>query len=194
MQARLALARVPPIANATCLLALSGLCAWVWGVPQLQAQGLAQARTLVIAQQALRSPELAPVTAPSVVQQNLAAFYDVLGETHHAEQQIKTLFAIAEKAGLILNLADYKLANDKSGRFQTYQIVLPVQGTYSAIRQFCEQTLLTIPFASLDELSFKRDGIGNRTLEARIRLTLYLTDKHSADGNKEGMAALSAHR
>jgi hypothetical protein len=194
LQVRLALARFGPVASVVCLLMIGGLCAWLWGVPQLQIQKKAQLHALARAQQTLSTSDgAARLTAPSVAQESLAAFYDVLGETRYAEQQIKTLFAIAEKTGLILNLADYKFAEDKIGRFQTYQIVLPVKGSYGAIRQFCEQVLLAIPFASLDEMHFKRDGIASGTLEARLRLTLYLTDKYPAGWNKAGMAAQGAH-
>ncbi|MGZ3158645.1 MAG: hypothetical protein ACXU7H_06145, partial [Burkholderiaceae bacterium] len=52
----------------------------------------------------------------------------------------------------------------------------PVKGQYQAIRKFCEQTLLAIPFASLDEINFKRDEITNSTLEAKLHFTLYLSD------------------
>ena len=36
--------------------------------------------------------------------------------------------------------------------------------------------LMAIPFASLDEINFRRDAIGSRTLEAKLRFTLYLND------------------
>jgi hypothetical protein len=194
LQTRLTLARFGPVASAGCLLVIGGLWAWLWGVPHLQIQKQEQLHALARAQQTLSTSDgAARFTAPSVAQESLSAFYDVLGETRYVEQQIKTLFAIAEKTGLILNLADYKFAEDKNGRFQTYQIVLPVKGSYGAIRQFCEQVLLAIPFASLDEMHFKRDGIASGTLEARLRLTLYLTDKRIAGWNKEGVAAQGVH-
>jgi len=46
----------------------------------------------------------------------------------------------------------------------------------AAVRRFCERVLLTIPFASLDEITFKREAVGNGSLDARLRFTLYLTD------------------
>ena len=55
-----------------------------------------------------------------------------------------------------------------------HQILLPVKGGYSEIRQFCEKTLRTLPFASLDDLSFKRETIGEAELESSLRFTLYL--------------------
>lgn len=191
LQARLALARFGLVPGAACLLGLAGLCAWLWLVPHLRNQEQNQLRALDRARLALRSADAgssAPAEPRSAAQERLAVFYDTLGDAHYAEQQVKTLFAIAAKNGLVLNLADYKFGEDRNGRYRTYQIVLPVKGPYGAIRQFCEQTLLAIPFASLDEMNFKRDAIANRTLEARLRFTLYLNDRQRAGEDRESAA------
>jgi hypothetical protein len=42
--------------------------------------------------------------------------------------------------------------------------------------------LRAIPFASLDDISFKRDAIGTANVEARLRLTLYLARAESGAG------------
>jgi hypothetical protein len=51
-----------------------------------------------------------------------------------------------------------------------------VKGSYAAIWQFAMAALRTIPFASLDEITFRRDAIGDATVDARLKLTLYLRD------------------
>ena len=53
---------------------------------------------------------------------------------------------------------------------------LPVKGSYGAIWQFALGALRAIPFASLDDIGFRRDSIGDPVVEARLRLTLYLKD------------------
>ena len=138
---------------------------------QLQTVMVARAN----AEQALRAAPPAP--APARNDARLAQFYDALGESRYAEQQVKTLFAVAAKNGLTLSQAEYKLTKNAAGRFSAYQITLPVRGSYTAIRRFAEQTLLAIPFASLDQMQFRRDAIGNNVLESRLRLTVYLADK-----------------
>ncbi|MES2741050.1 MAG: hypothetical protein V4754_08855 [Pseudomonadota bacterium] len=112
-----------------------------------------------------------PASTPA---QNLALFYDVLGEQRYAEQQVGTLFALAAKAGLSLSRGEYKAAYDQAGRVHTYQVLLPVKGPYQSIWQFSLQALRAVPFASLDEINFKRDAINDTALEARLRLTFYL--------------------
>jgi Tfp pilus assembly protein PilO len=175
LQLRLALMRFGWSNGIAAFICAIGAASWLWGMPHLHAQIDARQNALSRARQSLQaadSPE-AVVKRPKA-EERLANFYENLGEKAYAEQQVKTLFASAEKSGLSLNQAEYKLAFDKNGGYYTYLINLPVKGSYGAIRQFCEQVLLAIPFASLDEISFKRDAISNRTLEAKLRFTLYL--------------------
>jgi hypothetical protein len=108
--------------------------------------------------------------------QNLAVFYDSLGERRYAEQQLKTIFALASKNGLSLAKGQYKLNYEKNSQVYTYQIVLPVKGPYQSIWQFALQTLDAIPFSALNEISFKRDSVNDNLPEARLHLSLYLHD------------------
>ena len=185
LQLRLSLAHFGVIKSLVCLLWCAGLVAWLWGLPTLQRQDNNLTLSLARAQQAQQAMATAEAgESQPLPEDRLAQFYATLGETPHAEQSLKTVFAIAAKVGLKLNLGEYKLLNDKNGHYQTYQIVVPVKGPYAAIRQFCEQTLLTIPYASLDEVGFKRDSIASPALEAKVRLTLYLSDKSSSISGK----------
>jgi len=183
LQLRLTLMRFGWSNGLAMLLAAGAAVAGLWLVPQLRAQhaagqvALAKAQRLHDAAPASAASALMPSLPPN--QQHLQDFYDLLGETRYAEQQVKTLFAIAAKNGLTLNQADYKLAYDKNGMFHTYVISLPVRGPYAAIRPFCEQVLLAVPFASLDQIDFKRESINDQNLEAKLRITLYL-DKSDA--------------
>ncbi|OGB21140.1 MAG: hypothetical protein A3I66_10130 [Burkholderiales bacterium RIFCSPLOWO2_02_FULL_57_36] len=190
LRARLALRRFGWANSVACLLCAMAAASWAWGIPHLTAQLQVQQRALAHTQHMLEAAEIAPpVVQKPLAEERLTTFYNALGEKHYAEQQIKTLFAIAQKTGLALNQAEYKSAVDKNGRFHTYQIVIPVKGSYGAIRQFCEQTLLTIPFASLDEMGFKREAIASQAVEARLRFTLYLSDTPSSVPHIEAATA-----
>ena len=120
------------------------------------------------------APSAPASTAPSA--DNLDAFYAALGPRRYAEQQVKTLFTLAAKSGLSLSQGEYKTGYDRNARVSTYQVNLPVKGSYGAIWQFALGALRAIPFASLDDISFRRDAIGDPAVEARLRLTLYLKD------------------
>ena len=165
------------LGNLACLLLLVlAVLAWFAWLPHLRQQRDATQQDLNQAELALKKP--LPVVTPVVEtrQTNLDNFYKTLGEKQTVERHIKTLFAIAAKQGLALAQGEYKAAPERNGKYMKYQIILPVKGSYSVIRQFGEKALLAIPFASLDEMNFKRDNISNRVLEAKMRFTLYLRD------------------
>jgi hypothetical protein len=188
LRARLWLTRCGWSNGLAVLLLLLGGAAWLWGMPQLERQAAAGKRAFAAAQKNLDSaPTAAPIPALPLADQRLQQFYDALGESRYAEQQVKTLFALAAKNGLSLNQAEYKFAAHKEGLFHTYTIALPIKGPYNAIRPFCEQVLLAIPFASLDEVDFKRDAVTNASLDAKLRFTLHLD-------NVGGIGATDADR
>lgn len=164
---------------AFALLAL-GLGAWLFWLPHLREQNQTTQSAISSVEQALRTPPVLVAAAtqePPGNEKNLDRFYATLGEQEYVEQQVKTLFALSKKVGLTLQQGEYKASLERQGRFHKYQIVLPVKGSYGLIRQFCESVLVAIPFASLDELNFKRDHISNRVLEAKLRFTLYLSSE-----------------
>lgn len=170
LRTRLALGRLGAPGWIAVVLCAGGLAGWAWLLPQRAELARLMAQPLPTAV----APAIAP--PPPSANQNLAAFYDVLGERRYAEQQVKVLFGLAAKSGLTLNQGEYKYAYDKASGVSSYQILLPVKGPYQAIWQFTLQTLRAMPFAALDEISFRRDAIGDTAVEARIRLTLYLRD------------------
>ena len=175
LRAQLLLRRLgAPACLAVALFAL-GAAAWVWAWQQRAVAAQLEARPLP-------QPALAVVTAvpPATASENLARFYAALGQQRHAEQQVKQLFDLAAKNGLLLSQGEYKSGYDKASRVATYQVTLPLKGSYAAVWQFALQALRAVPFASLDELSFRREQIADTELEARLRLTFYLTDAQAA--------------
>jgi hypothetical protein len=175
-QLRLALARIGLVNGVSICALVLGLVGWLWVIPQLHAETKIQQAALVKAKTTLASPPVAVAAQKSVAENRLGAFYTALAPTSDAEQQIKTIFAIASHQNLQLNLADYKMSANADGRYQSYQLQFPLSGSYAAIRQFCEQLLLEMPFASLDEINFKRDTINSQKLDAKLRITLYLVN------------------
>jgi hypothetical protein len=170
LRARLALQRIgAPVCIAIALCA-AGVAAWAWLLPQRAAQAQLMAKPLPAPATLVTPPP------PPSANQNLANFYDALGEKRYAEQQVKVLFDLAAKSNLTLSQGEYKATYDKASRVSTYQIILPVKGPYQSIWQFSMQALREMPFASLDEVGFRREAIADATVEARLRFTLYLKD------------------
>lgn len=174
LRARLAVLRVGPMACIAVALCMLGAVAWAWLLPQRAAQVRVMAQPLQLPAALVSAPP-----APSA-NQNLAGFYDVLGEQRYTEQQVKVLFDLAAKDGLALNQGEYKSGYDQASRVGTYQIILPVKGQYQSIWQFVLQALRAMPFAALDEISFRRDSVADVAVEARVRFTLYLKNAEPA--------------
>lgn len=96
----------------------------------------------------------------------------------------------AVKQGLLLNRGDYKLTQIKStqtkstqtkstpGQLSRYEIVLPVTGKYSQIRQFIAQVLYQIPALALSEMQIKRENTLAPKVDARLVFVLMLQGNH----------------
>lgn len=178
LRVRLALCRWSPVGIGAGVIVVAAFATGAW---------LAQATDLLERKQALTArlaalPKNESRTPPPSADDNLAVFYRSLGERSHAERQLRILFALAGKAGLVLSKGEYREAFDSNARLYTYQLTLPVKGSYRAIRDFAMQSLRAIPFASLDDISFRRDAIGDANVEARLHFTLYLSERPAGEG------------
>lgn len=177
LRLRLVLLHANPLTLAASVLfvAVLGGTLWmlhaVWALEAAREQWKAQAAQTAAAAPAAAAPS--PKAAPD----NLALFYASLGQRRQAEEQVRTLFALAAKNGLTLAQGEYRRGYERDAHVYTYQINLPVKGSYQAIWQFAMDALRAIPFAALDDIGFRRDAIGNPQVEARLRLTLYLSDR-----------------
>jgi len=172
LRLRVQLARMNPVLVVATLLALGCVAALAWlGTARMRVAEDYEAARLAAARPA---PPPAPPAAPGA-DQNLALFQAALGQRRGVEGQLKELFTLAGKHGLVLRQGEYRGSQDRAGGFATYQVNLPVKGRYGAIWAFAFDALRALPHASLDDVSFRRDAIGEENVEARLRLTLYLT-------------------
>lgn len=177
LRLRLALARIGAPAACVAALLLLGAAGSAWAWRQRAVVARLEARPPVAAPPILAlALAVAAAPAPGGANLNLALFYANLGQRRYAEQEVGRLFALAAKAGLSLQQGEYKFVYDKASRVHAYQVTLPVKGAYKAIWQFALEVLRAAPFASLDEISFKRESIADAAPEARLRLTFYLGD------------------
>lgn len=92
----------------------------------------------------------------------------------------------ALKLRLTLNRGDYKLTQIKSlqtnkGALSRYEIVLPVSGQYTQIRQFAAQVLHELPALALTDLQLKRESAQSPTVDARLIFVLLLKNSTGAD-------------
>ncbi len=103
------------------------------------------------------------------------AFIKRIAVGENRTELIKTIFSEAGAAGIYLSQGEYTLVPDSDGGFEKLQINLPLKGSYGQIRSFAKALLHKIPSLSLDDIYFKRESIKNTTVEAKLRLTIYLS-------------------
>jgi hypothetical protein len=113
LRARLVLQRLGAPACIAIVLCAAGVAAWAWLLPQRTAQAQLMAQPLPAPSTLVTPPP------PPSANQNLADFYEVLGEKRYAEQQVKVLFDLAAKSNLTLSQGEYKAAYDKASRVRT---------------------------------------------------------------------------
>lgn len=102
------------------------------------------------------------------------AFRNRLIAPEKKEDAIKQIFSVARDSEITLNQAEYQLTAERSGRYSRLQITLPIKGPYRRIRGFVDNLLVSHPALSLDEINFRRDSIKSQTVDAQLRLSLYL--------------------
>lgn len=183
LRLRLATRAIGPVAGVALAVAIAAIAVLAWTVNARAQEALQHGAALV---QAAAPPAAPVVSQQAATNENLALFYAALGERRYTEQQLKTLFGVAAKAGLVLRQGEYKAAYDQNGKLHTYQVTLPVKGSYQAVWQFAMLSLRAIPFAALDDIVFRRDDIGAAGVDARVRFTLYLADDGTGDAMETG--------
>ena len=117
-----------------------------------------------------------PAPRKSLIEERLSAFSATLCDKNRLNASVGTVFEQAARQGLALAQAEYKLDHDKAGGFSAYQMTLPVRGSYPKLRGFVDATLAEIACAALEDVDFKREGIGAAETEARLRLVFFLKD------------------
>ena len=124
---------------------------------------------------AMNTPGNGIATARGISQ--LATFTANFPTVSEAPGWVLKMHQIAAHNDLTLDSGDYRLNNGKDGELARYQITLPLRGGYAQVRTFLEEVLTQIPAVALDEVTIRRDSVGARVTETRVRLTLYLAGR-----------------
>jgi Tfp pilus assembly protein PilO len=105
--------------------------------------------------------------------EKLGAVYRYLEKSEETTDWLAKLYAIGKATGVELQSASYR-TREAGGRLERYEIVLPLTGSYPQMRDFLKRSLAEIPVLSLDQISLKREGRRDDTLQAELRLTLHM--------------------
>lgn len=108
------------------------------------------------------------------IDEQLTTFYRIFPSEHGSTDWIGKIAAIAQRDGLDLQQADYKVSRDKIGRLTRIQMNLPLSGEYPRIRSFLSDLRKEIPIVSLEQVDFERQKVGDQKVEAKLRLVVFL--------------------
>ena len=126
-------------------------------------------KNLSLAEAAARSGRKADAGVPS---EKVAAVYAFLRKDEDTTDWLAKLHGIGTATGVHIKSANYK-ALPAEGRIERTEIVLPVSGSYSQIRDFLKRSQAEIPVMSIDQINLKRAEKGD-LVQAEMRLTLHM--------------------
>ena len=162
----------PGILGLGLLVSIGGFYVSALAPQQTRIEELHQ-ESLQLRQKAKRSDSDAP-QAPA---EKLAAFYGFFPPPKDLPDLLEKIFGAAKLQTLVLEHGEYRALKEGVGKLTRYQLTLPVRGTYPQIRKFVDAALAEVPALSLDSIQFERRKIGEATVDAKIKLVVYLGTK-----------------
>lgn len=104
----------------------------------------------------------------------LQAFYEAIPQQDKIPDRLAGIFKLARAQGLALDIGDYTLTHEASGRLDRFQITFPVKGSYPKLREFIFQAIAETPGLALEGIGFKRELIADPVVEARLTFLLFV--------------------
>lgn len=86
------------------------------------------------------------------------------------------VFGAARQEGLELAQGTYRLQPDEAIGLASYQVTLPVRGSYPQIRRFLGRVLNDVPAVSLENVTFQRERAADGMVEARVVIVLHVRE------------------
>lgn len=152
------------------LLLLLAVAAQLLLVQPLQQQALQlEDQSDALRRQLARKPP--PAADPALQGEALLAGLPAADE---ALQAVALVHRSAAAHGVALSHGEYRVLREGGARWLRYQISLPAQAPYPALRAWMAEVMNAVPHASLDELGLRREDPSQPQLDARLRFTLYL--------------------
>lgn len=121
----------------------------------------------------MRNPG-AVVTPATNDEQRLAVIQDRLRQTPDAGELVRKMATLAQHQQLVLVQGDYSSQFHSTTQATQVQINQPIRGTYPQLRRYIEAVLRAVPNASLDQITARRENVGQSQLEARLRWSVWL--------------------
>lgn len=114
-----------------------------------------------------------PEDALTHLDKQLTSFYKFFPERSDMSGQVENLFDTAKKYNLVLENGSYEVTRGAAHKLARCEVQLPVKGSYVQTREFLANVLQSMSNVALSAVSIQRQKIGDSTIDAQIKLTLY---------------------
>lgn len=130
---------------------------------------------LAIAAPAVSSRPAGGESRVATPEESLSRFYRSLPATADLTDVLERVHLAAAASGLLLKSGDYRLQQqDQEGALARYEMALPLSGTYAQLRSFVGEVLSALPTAALEDVSIRRETIGQARSESVLRLVVFI--------------------
>ena len=161
-----------PLSLGAVLILISLVIALAMLIPQISARNQLQQRASELRQHA---PSIEPTQMQRTPEALLKNFHKTLPPESAAPSLVGLVLEAASDHGITPDKVEYQLSSNNKSPYRLYQLTLPVHAEYVAVRKFANQILNSLPNAAISEMSFRRDESGDGLVEARLRITLYMS-------------------
>jgi ABC-type arginine transport system ATPase subunit len=131
-------------------------------------QAIAAAQEVLKADRQRQQGSLIP-SAPDRDRDRQTEIARTLAAQPGAVELTRQMAALARTEQITLPQGDYQYRFFSTTGITHTQVTQPVRASYPQLRRYISSVLQTIPNASLDQLAMKREGAGQRQVEARLK-------------------------
>ncbi len=149
------------------ILIFAALGVWLFKVLPAERDAATVATQLVSARQ-----DALKLAGAKRGQPTLDSFYRHFPDIAAVPDDLAIFNDAAEQSDLAIVESQYQLQDVPGLKLQRYQVSLPLDGDYPALRGFLSKALQRLPHAALDEVRFERDEQSD-VVTARLRFSLY---------------------
>lgn len=97
---------------------------------------------------------------------------EALREREKIDQLLADMHAAAHQNQVRLEQGEYRLQAESGTRLARYRMIIPARANYVQLRQWLDAMSASQPGLQIDDLAFKRENIGQESIEARISFSL----------------------
>ncbi|HSV79866.1 MAG TPA: GspMb/PilO family protein [Ramlibacter sp.] len=125
-------------------------------------------------QRGLRERAARPASEALPAREQLARFYQRIPGSDALQDVLLGLHQSARKQGLSALRADYRDDAEADTPLRRVRVLVPVRGSYLAVRAWLNEVVATMPQVALDGLEMRRSDAGTEEVEVQARFLVVL--------------------